>query len=161
MAAYCEIGVDLNLRDYGAVTRAAVNELSQSLEARSRTEISAGVGRRQAKTSYSRIRGIGKGGYEVNFFARPGWVVGYEYGAVSVGRPLLWMPAPGSPYRGRARDYPGKLYRPKGRRVLINPVTRKVAYIGIPQVTTTARLHLRDIAEDEAVRFVDRMKADA
>lgn len=157
---FCEVTVAMKMRDYAQVTKEAVDKLSERMEDRGRQNLAGSGFQHFTKTSYSNVRHIGSGNYEVGFFARPGFLYVYEYGGVSVGRPMLWFPAPGMP-RIRAGSWGGKLFRPRGTNVLIGGRDRRVRYIGVRQITHSPRLGLSDIAEDEANRFADDMVSKA
>ena len=150
------VNTKLAVHDFAKVTREAVDAFAQDLEAAERADIAAGGMQRFAKQTRVRVRPKGDRGWDVNVFPRPNWIRAWEYGATAVGNPMLWIPAPGNIFgHMRARRYPGKLIRPKGSNVLINAVTRKVAFIGVPRTTIQSTLHLRQIAEEKAARFVN------
>jgi hypothetical protein len=155
--AKTDFNVDVNFKaaDYSKITRDAVNSMAKDLEAAERADIAAAGMARYAKQTRVRVRDRGDRGYEVQVIPKPGWMRAFEYGSTSAGNPMLWIPVRGSIFRHmRARNYPGKLIRPKGSNILINAVTRKVAYIGIQRSTISPTLQLRQIAEDEASKFV-------
>jgi hypothetical protein len=74
----------------------------------------------------------------------------FEYGGVIKGKPLLWIPLPWSRFKGRARDFPGRLFRVdrEGKNPLLMQNKGGVAeakYVGVKQVRQKRRFHLRPI----------------
>jgi hypothetical protein len=72
----------------------------------------------------------------------------HEFGAVIHGRPLLWIPLSWNAFKGRAGEYPGRLFRVEreGRNPLLFSVDDKQAkYVGVKQVTLRPRFHIRQI----------------
>jgi hypothetical protein len=156
MTSDFHVNAKLAVRDFSKVTREAVDALAKGLEVLERADIAAAGMQRYAKKTRVRVRTRGEHGYDVQVYPRPNWMRAWEYGATSVGSPLLWIPAPGNIFGNiRAKKYPGKLIRLKGKNILINAVTRKIAFIGIPRTSIQASLHLRQIAEEEAARFIE------
>jgi hypothetical protein len=150
------VEIKTNLPQHGPIVRSAVVELSRQMRERSRKDIaSAGRFGRYSKGFTTSFKAI-PGGYQVQSFLKPGFLKVKEYGGISVGKPLLWIPKP--PLRIKVRKYGGKLIRPKGKRVLVN-ARGQVAYIGVTSVTHRRIFHLRAIAQQEAERFVVHMKA--
>jgi hypothetical protein len=170
MASKEDLQIDLNvsLWDFGKLTREAVRTMAKDLEAEERADISAAGMQRFAQRTSVRVATV-HGGFDVYVNLRPGWMKAWEMGAVSVprrrqktagGQPLLWIPVPDGP-RIRARGFRrvfGKLYRPKGKNVLISVETGRVAYIGIPSSTIQPVLHQRDIAEEQAAKFTEHLQ---
>jgi hypothetical protein len=78
----------------------------------------------------------------------------HEFGKIIKGKPLLWIPVAPEAKGIRARDYPGRLFRVKGREgktpLLMSAGDRRVKYIGAASVTLKPRFGLRAIARDEA-----------
>jgi hypothetical protein len=173
---YVQIGVDLDIRDFAAVTAEAVKTLANEFEATSRQNMAASGLRRYASRSFARANHIGGGNWEVSFFLRPSFLRVYEYGGESVGKPMLWFPVNTGVLRGvRASKWGGKLFRPPGTNVLLGRVQQLgpkatariqmrggtvpqgryiVRYIGVPRISFTPRLDLRAIAEHEASNFL-------
>ena len=163
-----QVEADIKLMDFGTVTRDAVNRLAKELEAKEREDISAAGMQRFAHKSTTRVSTV-HGGWDVYVNLKPGWMKVWETGNPHIvpkrpqktaGVRLLWIPVPDAP-RIRARGYRrvfGKLFRPKGKNVLIDMVTKKVAYVGIPQQSIAPVLHTRDIANEEAQKFVRNLR---
>jgi hypothetical protein len=150
-----KVEVKLALSDFEAVTREAVNKLAKELQEAERANVTAAGMGKYAKGTTVSVRGRGRN-WEIDVKSRPNWMRAHEYGAVSVGQPMLWIPVPGAIFRHmRAKGYPQKLYRPPNSNVLINVKTRKVAYIGIPRANIRPRLDMRAIAEEKAAKFVE------
>jgi hypothetical protein len=164
------VEVNTNLREHGPIVRSAVVMLSRTLRERGRKDIaSAGHFGRYAKGWNTSFKAV-PGGFVVQAFLRPAFLKVEEYGGVSVGKPLLWIPKP--PLRIKARRYGGRLFRPPGSRVLLAVGRRvrvrgmagtggggsQVAYIGVTSVTHRPRFHLRAITQQEAERFIVLMK---
>jgi len=154
----------MSVRNFDNVTREAVDALAKDLEASMRADIAAGGMGRFAKSKKNRVavQRRGETGYALRMFIWPNFMKAWEYGATSVGSPILWLPAPGNIFgRSRARYYGGKLIKLPGKNILINAVTKKIAFIGIPRTTIKPVLNLRDIAEEKAAKFVSYMKYGA
>jgi hypothetical protein len=154
----------MSMSNFANVTREAVDALAKDLEASQRADIAAGGMQRFAKSKKNRVavHKRGETGYAVRMYLWPNFMKAWEYGATSVGKPMLWLPAPGNIFgRSRARQYGGKLIKLKGKNILINAVTRKIAFIGIPRTQIQPVLHLRQIAEDKAAKFISYMKYGA
>ena len=155
------VEVKTTLREYGPVVRSAAVALSRSLRQNMRQDIArAGHFGKYAKGLTTAVETAPKaGGYIVNVFLRPSFLKVEEYGGVSVGKPLLWIPA--GRLRIKLRNYGGKLIRPKGRNILVRPGDGRVMYIGVSSVTHKPRFHLRDIAQKEAEKFLELMRENA
>lgn len=163
-----QVEVRWNVKQFGPVIREAVAATSKTIQERARKDVAAGVrhpGRfvKGTTTKVARVRG----GYAIQLFLRPTFAKVWEYGGTSVGKPLLWLPAPGN--KVKLRNFGGKLI--KRGRVLVT-ASRTVAirgmagtgqkagqvkYIGVASVTHRRRFHLREIAMDEANKFVQKM----
>lgn len=79
----------------------------------------------------------------------------HEYGGVINGKPLLWIPLPWSSFKGRAKDYPGKLFRvdrkKKGKNPLLLTYTGgRPVYVGVKSVKLKRRWHIRPIIRSVA-----------
>lgn len=154
----------MSIRNFANVTRDAVDGLAKDIEAEMRADIAAGGMQRFAKSKRNRVavRSRGETGYAIQMYLWPNFMAAWEYGATTVGAPILWIPAPGNIFgRMRASKYPGKLIKLPGKNILINPVTKKIAYIGVRRTTIKPRLNLREIAEDRAAKFVNYIKTSA
>jgi len=150
------VEINTNLREHGPIVRSAVVMLSQRIRERSRKDIAAaGHFGRYAKGFTTSFKSI-QGGYVVETRLRPAFLKVKEYGGISVGKPFLWIPKP--PLRIKLRKYGGKLFRPKGKRVLIRPTDGEVMYIAINSVTHRPVFHLRQIEKEESERFIVDMK---
>jgi hypothetical protein len=163
-----QVEADISLMDFGKVTRQAVDRLAKELEGKEREDVAAAGMQRFANRTTVRVKPV-HGGWDVYVNLKPGWMKAWETGAANIvpkrpqktaGVRLLWIPVPDAP-RIRARGYRrifGKLYRPKGKNVLIDMVSKKVAYVGIPQHSIPSVLHTRDIANEEAEKFVKNLR---
>jgi len=150
-----EIKVDVKIANYRDIIKSAADEMARMMLVRAQLDV-ASVGRRFIKGVKVPVKKI-TGGYDVQILQTPGWSKVYEFGGVSKGKPLLWIPLQRG-RRTRARKRIGKLFRPKGRNVLMNRKTKKVEFIGVASVTHQRRTHLRRIASEEAAKFSQRIK---
>jgi hypothetical protein len=165
-----QVEVRWNIKQLGPVLREAIVGLEKIIQQRSKQDIATNVSGRFAKGLTTGVKRISRG-YVIQVFQRPAFGKVWEYGGVSVGKPLLWIPVPGSPRR--ISRYGGKLFRPRGTRVLMSMPSRvaitgvmgsgqrkpQVKYIGVSSVTHRPRLHLRKIALEEANKFSQIMRA--
>ena len=147
-----EIKVDVKIANYRDIIKLAAEDMARVMRDRSRADVGT-VSRQFANKLTVPVKRI-SGGFSVQVIQRPAYSKVYEFGGVSRGKPLLWMPTSG---KGRARTFRGKLFQPKGSRVLIGKRDGKVKFIGIPSVTHRRRLHLRRIAQEEVAKFNVRM----
>jgi hypothetical protein len=74
----------------------------------------------------------------------------FEYSAKIFGKPLLWIPLPWNPFKVRAKEFPGKLFRVdrEGKNPLLMTKTGATAsamYVGVKSVFLRRRFHLRPI----------------
>jgi len=150
-----EIKVDVKIANYRDIIKAAADDMAKHMLLRAQLDI-ASVGRRFIKGIRVPVKRI-TGGYDVQILQTPAYGKVYEFGGVSKGKPLLWIPLQRG-RRTRAKKRIGKLFRPKGRNVLMNRKTKKVEFIGIPSMTHRRRTHLRRIASEEAAKFTQRIK---
>jgi len=158
-----DINVKMDVRDLEEVTREAVRGMADDIQRLSREDITSGGFGRWAKGTRTSVQSQAGNNYTVLLKVRPGFLKAYEYGAVAIGRPMLWIPSPENSFKKTrakrlVRDTQVKMFRPPGKNVLISSKTGKVMFIGIPSVKIVPRLHLVDIAELEASRFVERLK---
>src|SRR5262245_61053089 len=118
------VEVSTNLREHGPIIRSAVVATSQAMRDRMRKDITGSIrnGRRFARGLQTGFNAV-SGGYVINVYLRPAYAKVFEYGGVSVGKPVLWVPVP--PLRNKGRNYGGKLNRPKGKRALDRATERK------------------------------------
>lgn len=75
----------------------------------------------------------------------------HEFGGVIRGRPLMWIPLSWNSFKGRAREYPGQLFRVErpGRNPLLFSMDDKQAkYVGVTQVALRPRFHIRSIVKN-------------
>jgi hypothetical protein len=151
-----EIKVDVKIANYRDIIKAAADEMAKAMLIRAQLDI-ASVGRRFIKGIRVPVKRI-TGGYDVQILQSPAYGKVYEFGGVSKGKPLLWIPLQRG-RRTRAKKRIGKLFRPKGRNVLMNRKSKKVEFIGIPSMTHQRRTHLRRIASEEAAKFTARIKS--
>lgn len=161
-----EISVTMNIKDLGKLADQAARQTAREIRTAGREQIGA-----SGRFSSSWVRGLTAtvrhqgGGLMIKVLQKPNYAKIFEYGGTSVGRPLLWIPAPGQldAHGVRASQYPGKLFRPKGRNVLVlrqrGSNRNMVKYIGIPQVTIRPRWNLRAMATQKAQQLVDRLKS--
>jgi hypothetical protein len=158
-----QIDVKWNVADFGELTREAVAATAKSIINKGREDMLRGgkFGRFQ-KGLTSRTTKI-QAGYQIRIFQKPGFLKGFEYGMSSQGKPLLWIPVPGleSIHGMKAKKFPGKLIRPRGKNVLIGARDRKVRYIGVRNVTNRRRTHIKEIAFDEAEKLTQQIGAAA
>lgn len=158
-----EVEAKISVADLDELTRNAVKEFSKELESKERENIAAAGMARFARRTTVRVFRLGQSGWEIQVLARPNWMRAWEFGFTSVGRPMLWMPAPDTGKRRRAKTWlrlgrgKRRLIRPKGKNVLINAATGQVLYIGIPRTQGGPKLSMRQIAEEEAERFVEQL----
>lgn len=153
-----EVDVKVNLREHGPIIRSAVASMAKAVRARSRDNIrSTGNLRHWGATSYTTKINKISGGYEVDNFLKPRFLKVFETGASISGKPLMWLPAPGSNVRINKIDH-NKLFRPKGTNVLLLKGTRTLLFIGASRVRIRKRLQLETIAYQEAVKLVLYMK---
>jgi hypothetical protein len=152
------VEVKTNLRENGPIVRSAVTATAKAIEDRGRKNI-AGALRNGAKWAKNFIYKIEKseGGYLISFYLKPGFLHGFERGMISVGKPFMFVPVP--PLRVKARKFAGKLWEPRGTNVLIRDSDHRIMYVGIRQVTNKQRFFLRDIAFDEANKFIEHITA--
>jgi len=150
-----KVDVKMDVADFESITREAVKVLAKELEAAERADVAAGGMARYAKKTTVSVSGRGQN-WTINVRSRPNWMRAWEYGATSIGKPMLWIPV-GAVHQ-RAKGYPVRLFRPPGTNVLINTRTRRVAYVGVPATTIAPRLHMRDIAEKYAAKFVENLQ---
>jgi len=153
-----EIKVDVKIANYRDIIKMAAQQMARMMEVRGQLDV-ATVGRRFVKGLKVPVKAI-SGGYSVKMLQRPAYAKVYEFGGVSKGKApsgMLWIPlARGR--RTRARKRKGKLFRPRGKNVLMNRKSGKVEFIGVPSVTHRRRTHLRRIASEEAAKFSQRIK---
>ena len=153
-----EIKVDVKIANYRDIIKAAADDMAKHMLLRAQLDV-ATVGRRFIKGITVPVKRI-TGGYSVNLMQSPGYAKVFEYGGVSKGKApsgMLWIPLNRSK-RTRARNRKGRLFRPKGKNVLVNRKTKKVEFIGVASVTHRRRTHLRRIASEEAAKFTQRIK---
>jgi hypothetical protein len=164
------VEVSWNVKEMGPVMREAVAQTARIIRDRARADVSGALRNpgRFVKGTDAKVEKIA-GGYAIDVTQKPAYAKVWEFGGVSVGKPLLWLPAPGT--KVKLRHYRGQLIRPKGKRVLIaaragqkikgmsgtGSTTRgQVKYVGITSVTHRKRLHLAQIAFDEANKFATK-----
>jgi hypothetical protein len=153
-----EIKVDVKIANYRDIIKLAADDMAKSMLLRAQLDI-ASVGRRFIKGIRVPVKRI-TGGYDVQILQTPAYGKVYEFGGVSKGKApsgMLWIPLQRG-RRTRAKKRKGKLFRPRGRNVLMNRKTGKVEFIGVPSVTHQRRTHLRRIASEEAAKFSQRIK---
>lgn len=146
-----------NFKASGALVRYAVVQTSRAIRDRGRQDLArAGRMAKYRNGFNTRFRAV-PGGYVIDGFLRPSFLKVFEFGGTSVGKPTLWIPIP--PLRIKLRNYGGKIIRPRGSFVILRASDRKPLYVGVSSITNRQRLHLRQIAYEEAAKFVDRYGA--
>jgi hypothetical protein len=163
-----QVSVDVKMADFRDLVKQAAQQTAKVIEQRGRADISGKIQHSSRIKLTTRVRSISRG-YVIQEFIKPGFAKVWEYGGVSVGKPLLWLPAGNN--RLTKRKYRGKLYRPKGKNVLIGVTSRvkirgmagtglgksEVKFVGVRSVTHHRRFKLRQIAIEEANNFVRHM----
>jgi hypothetical protein len=140
--------------------QAAARRAATEIEDRGREDIAAGGNFKserwqegfQAKVSYTSRSDINIRVTHSVFF----WKV-FEFGAKIFGRPLLWIPLSfARDVTGRARDYPGKLFRVNrlGKAPLLMSDDGP-KYFGKESVTIPKKWHLRQIVKDVSREMKD------
>jgi hypothetical protein len=147
-----------NFETSGALVRYAVVQTSRAIRERGRMDVATvgslgRIGKGAFNTRFKRV----PNGYVIDGYLRPSFLKVFETGGTSVGRPLLWIPIP--PLKVKVRKYGGKLIRPRGSRVLLRASDKRPLYVGVTSITNRQRLHLRQIAYEEASKFIDRYGA--
>lgn len=157
-----QVDVRVNVADFGPIVRDAVKEVEKNIRERSRQDIAgSGISRpgKFVKGLRTQTRKLGTG-YVIQVTLRPSYAKIWEYGGTSTGKPLLWIPLP--PNRTKLRNWAGKLNHPRGSRVLLGGSGRKqVKFVGVTSVTNRQRFHLRQIAVEEANKFLQQMQQSA
>jgi hypothetical protein len=147
-----EVKVDVKMANYRDLIHQAAEECANVIRDRSRMDV-ASVGRRFADKLTVPVKRI-SGGYVIQVIQRPAYSKVFEFGGVSRGKPMLWIPVSG---RGRARTFRGGLFRPKGANILVGTRDHKVKFIGVASIVNRRRLHLHEIAQEEAAKLVQHM----
>ena len=149
-----QVDTKVNIKEFGPITRYAVGATARAIRDRGRLDIAqAGhFGRRFQMGLQTRVDRIqGGSGYIISVQQKPNFMKVFQHGGTSVGKPMLWIPADLT-VRVRARNFKGPLFRPKGKNVLMG-ADRKVKYIGISSVVNRKRMHIEQIAMEEAKNF--------
>jgi hypothetical protein len=149
-----QIKVDVKIANYRDVIKLAAEQMAHTMRVRAQLDV-ASVGRRFIRGLTVPVKRI-SGGYSVQIVQKPAYAKVFEFGGISRGKPMLWIPLQRGK-RGRAKSFRGKLYRPRGANILIGARDRQVKFIGVSSITNRKRLHLRAIAQDEANKFVAHM----
>lgn len=151
--------------------RGAASDAAVEIEARGDADIEAGgnFGERWTDSFKANIsQGGGNLRIDVGFdgddTVNVAWPV-FEYGATIYGKPLLWIPLPGTPKGVWARDYAGALFRTTrksdGLPLLGDVATGRMAYFGKESVVVPKKWHLKEIIRQVANElknyFKDRM----
>ena len=150
-----EIDVAVKMRDWPEATRAGVSITQREIRNRTREQIRGTGMSSAARGLNTRARKI-EGGWMIQVFQSPSYMKVYEYGGVSVGRPYLWMPV-GLGLKGISAKRQRNVIRLRNRPLLIWKDTGKVAYVGVRSVSHRPRFRIRQIAHDEAVKFLERL----
>ena len=156
-----EVEVRWNVPQYDPIVREAVNEVAKDIRDRARMDIprAGHFGSRFITGLRTHVNKV-EGGYKFEVATRPAFAKVFEYGGTSVGHPLLWIPVAPDSKRIRAKVYPrlyAKLYRPRGKNVLISTKDKKVKYVGVRSTTNRPRFHIRQIAIEEANKYAEKM----
>lgn len=145
-------------RNYGKIadtSRLALGEAERRILVAGREDITKGgnFGQRWQRSLQGEITPAGRtANLTLRIFHSIPYAYIFEYGGLIRGRPLLWIPLPWNTFKGRARDYPGRLFRVdrKGKK---NPLLMastgsgeaEAKYVGVKQVRQKRRFHLRPI----------------
>jgi len=131
-----------------AAARGAASDAAVEIEERGVADIEAGgnFGERWGDAFFAKVT-EGGGNIKINVgFDNPElfyWRV-FEEGATINGKPLLWIPLPGTPKGLWARDYPGALFRTKrksdGLELLGDAATGEMKYFGKPSITIPSQM---------------------
>jgi hypothetical protein len=153
-----KVEVDWKVKDSGPILVEAVRDTAQTIEQRSKADVAGNVNNpgRFVKGTTAKVEKV-SGGYSIKVRQKPAFTKVWETGGVSVGKPLLWIPVHG--VKGRVRKFKGKLIRLPGKQVLMATTGKfkdMIRYIGVSSVTHRKRLHLKEIAIDEANKFSKR-----
>lgn len=161
-------------RRFGDRARSAASKTAQDtadrIVARGRQDIASAPGRwghRWVDGLQARVT-QGGGYYRITVFHKVRYFNVFERGALIKGKPLLWIPLPGSvaatalwsPNGGtgiRARDFPGRLFRTTRKRdglpLLGSVGDGRMQYFGKEQVTIPKKFHVEEIARSEAQKM--------
>jgi hypothetical protein len=162
------IDVNVNVKEFGPIVRESVKAMAKNIRTKGRQDIARGgrFGNRFTRGLATGIRAV-EGGYRVRVTLKPSFMKVFEYGGVSVGKPLLWIAPRGTPAYGIRAAAWGNLIRPRtkgflglGRRyrdVLIDKRTGAVRYVGVRYIRNVQRFHIRDISYAEAENFLRTM----
>lgn len=138
-------------RIQGALTRAST-KLGEEIVTKGRADIS-GAGRFGARWTAGLTFDVTGGETTRTVSIReavPYWRV-FQYGAIIHGNPLLWIPLQRG--GGRARDYPGRLFRVDrksgGVPLLLSADDKQVKYTGHESVRIPKKFHLVEIVRAE------------
>ena len=78
----------------------------------------------------------------------------FERGALIKGKPLLWIPLSSNPFKVRARDYPGRLFKTvrksDGLQLLGSRDDGQMKYFAKESVTIPKKFHITEIARQVA-----------
>jgi hypothetical protein len=150
-----EIKIDVKIANFRDIIKDGADRLAHDIKVRAQLDV-ATVGRRFVRGITVPIKRI-QGGYDVQVFQKPAYSKVFEFGpVVSKGKPMLWIPLQRGK-RTRAKSFRGKLFRPIGTNILISKRDGKVKFIGVSSITNRKRFHLREIAAQEAAKFVAHM----
>jgi hypothetical protein len=161
-----QIEVKWNVAAFGPIFRQGVNELAKQIRNQSRADVKAGIrGRFSRGVIVKTERLQSRDGYVIREFLKPAFAKVWEYGGVSVGKPLMWVPV--FPNKLKLRRYGGRLVR-RGRALISQGSGVKVRglhgtgsrqaivmYAGVSSVSHRRRFHLRDIALRETNKLVN------
>jgi hypothetical protein len=153
-----EVNVDWNVKDSGPIYVEAVRSTAEAIEQRSKQDVASNLDHaaRFVRGTTAKTEKI-PGGYVIKVRQRPAFAKMWETGGVSSGKPLLWIPARG--HKQKIHKTRAKLIRPGSSRVLLAASGRnkgQVLFVGLSSVTHRKRLHLKQIATDEAKKFAER-----
>jgi hypothetical protein len=154
-----QIDVNVNMRDWPQATRAGVSLTQREIRNRTREQIRSTGMSRAARGLNTKVTKVA-GGWMLQVLQSPSFLKVFEYGGTSVGKPLLWIPVEPALRGVRARTLTN-LFRPGGknnrRNVLISKTDGKVKYVGVRSITNRPRFRIREIAKQEAAKFLERL----
>lgn len=150
-----QVKVDVKIANYRDIIKLAADKMAHDMKVRAQFDV-ATIGRRFIRGITVPVKRVSHG-YSVGIFQKPAYSKVFEFGGVSKGKPMLWIPLTRGK-RVRAKNFRGGLFRPRGTNILIGKRDGKVKFIGVSSITNRKRLHLRDIAKQESAKFATQMK---
>lgn len=127
-------------------------DIADELDKRGRFEIASGLGSVRAVNKWN--VSIKESGFIVTIRgALSGFWSIFQTGGTIQGKPILWIPLPGTDAVGvRPKNYPGGLFRVvrSGKPLLGSIRDKQIKYVGVSSVTMPRRLNLGSIGRDVA-----------